>query len=252
VAVVHVTYFTDPADPWSWAAEPALRRLQAEFGDDVRITYVMGGRAREITDPLHELLQALEASSASGMPVDARIWNGRPPRSTYPASLAVKAAAEQGRDGDYLRVLREGFMVDRRPQDTAEALEDAARRVGGLDQARFAIDLRSNAITEAFGADLERARGVELPTFAVGDERMSGRIDAAALARAVADAGARPGPLPDVETALRRFGRMAVPEVAAVCGIAPQRAAGELWRLAMEFRARPERVLAGELWGPPA
>ena len=46
-ASLHVLYYTDPACPWSWAAEPALRRLQAEFGDDVRITYVMGGLARE-------------------------------------------------------------------------------------------------------------------------------------------------------------------------------------------------------------
>jgi protein-disulfide isomerase-like protein with CxxC motif len=43
--VVHVIYYTDPACPWSWAAEPALRRIQGEFGDGVSITYVMGGLA---------------------------------------------------------------------------------------------------------------------------------------------------------------------------------------------------------------
>jgi protein-disulfide isomerase-like protein with CxxC motif len=40
-------YYTDPACPWSWAAEPCLRRIEAEFGDGVSITYVMGGLARE-------------------------------------------------------------------------------------------------------------------------------------------------------------------------------------------------------------
>jgi protein-disulfide isomerase-like protein with CxxC motif len=46
VTVVHVIYYTDPACPWSWAAEPALRRIEGEFGDGVAITYVMGGLAR--------------------------------------------------------------------------------------------------------------------------------------------------------------------------------------------------------------
>jgi predicted DsbA family dithiol-disulfide isomerase len=40
--VVHVMYYTHPACPWSWAAEPCLRRIEAEFGDGVSITYVMG------------------------------------------------------------------------------------------------------------------------------------------------------------------------------------------------------------------
>ena len=31
--MIHVDYFTDPLCPWSWAAEPTLRRLQVEFSD---------------------------------------------------------------------------------------------------------------------------------------------------------------------------------------------------------------------------
>jgi putative protein-disulfide isomerase len=249
VGVVHVSYQTDPADPWSWASEPVLRRILTEFADEVRITYVMGGLAREVTDPHGLLLAMLEASAASGMPVDPRLWDGRQggraPSSTYPACQAVKAAAEQGLDGAYLRVLREGFMVRRRPLDTADTLADAARAVPGLDQARFAIDLHSNAIVEALGADLEATRtGPGLPSFMVEDEPVAPE----ALRDAVAAAGATPGRLPGVEEALKRFGTMAVPEVAAVCGLAPQQAAAELWRLAMEWRARPERILAGELW----
>jgi putative protein-disulfide isomerase len=245
VAVVHVTYHTDPADPWSWAAEPVVRRILAEFADDVSITYVMGGLAREVSEPHRLLLATLEASAASGMPVDPRLWDGRPPRSTYPACQAVKAAVEQGLDGPYLRRLREGFMVHRRPQDTADALLEAARAVPGMNLDRFAIDLHSNAIVEALGADLERVRaGPGLPAFLIGAEQVAPE----ALRDAVAAAGAPPRELPGVEDALRRFGTMAVPEVAAVCGLPPQRAAAELWRLAMEWRARPERILAGELW----
>ncbi|MDX6701135.1 MAG: Thioredoxin, partial [Baekduia sp.] len=51
MAVVEVMYYTDPADPWSWAAEPALARLQCEFAEEVAITYVLSGMAREVTHP---------------------------------------------------------------------------------------------------------------------------------------------------------------------------------------------------------
>jgi hypothetical protein len=77
----------------------------------------------------------------------------------------------------------------------------------------------------------------------------SGEVDA--LRRAARDAGATPaGALPSVEEALRRLGRMAAPEVAAVCDLPGPRAPAELWRLASEWRARPERALTGELWSP--
>jgi hypothetical protein len=43
---VQVRYYTDPACPWSWAAEPALRRLMWEFEDELEFVWVMGGLAR--------------------------------------------------------------------------------------------------------------------------------------------------------------------------------------------------------------
>ena len=268
-----MTYFTDPACPWSWAAEPGLRRLQAEFGAALRITYVMGGLAREFRKPVETMHHVLDAAAASGMPVDPRVWLDAPPRSSYPACLAVKAAAEQDLDGPYLRVVREGIMVERRPMDSADALTDAARRVPGLNVDRFRIDLNSNAIAEAFGADLDRTRAaapethtehirrVPFPSFefradgagpddppaaAVYDSGDPGELrDAALRAGATAD-----GALPDIEDAVRRFGRLATPEVAAACGLPGPRAAAELWRLATEWRLRAERVLGGELWQP--
>jgi putative protein-disulfide isomerase len=263
VGAVHVRYFTDPACPWSWAAEPALRRLQVEFGEEASITYVMGGLAREFRKPLETMRHVLDAAAASGMPTDPRLWLDAPPTSSYPACQAVKAAAEQGRDGEYLRVLREGLMVDRLKLDGADALIDAARRVPGMDVERFAIDLRSHAIVEAFGADLERAREaaregeqrVPFPCFAVrgGDDRVHwlyDTTDPAELRGATIAAGATPRPLPAVADAVRRFGRIATPEVAAVCDRPGPLAAAELWRLASEWQVRPERALTGELWSP--
>src|SRR4051794_3744964 len=90
--------YTDPACPWSWAAEPARLRFEARFGGELRIRLVMGGLAREFKRPVETMRHWIDAAAASGMPVDPRLWLDAPPRSSYPACIAVKAAAEQGLD----------------------------------------------------------------------------------------------------------------------------------------------------------
>jgi len=247
---VRVRYHTDPACPASWAAEPLLRRLLVEFGADLQITYVMGGLAREYEAP-HDsrVLDWLRHADRSGMPFDPLLWSEGPIRSTYPACMAVKAAAEQGPEAAErcLRALREGLMCFRRKLDGKEALVEEARGAG-LDVERFRIDADSHAILEAFGADLEatRAIGRELPFVQVG-ERV---VEPGELREALVEAGARPSgdAPPDVLAALDRFGRMAGAEVEAVCDLPAPRAQAELWRLASEWRAKPVRVLTGTLW----
>ncbi len=50
MATIRAWVCTDPACPWSWAAEPALRRFPVDFAAEGPITYVMGGLARESRD----------------------------------------------------------------------------------------------------------------------------------------------------------------------------------------------------------
>ena len=253
--------YTDPACCWSWAAEPALRKLMVEFGDELHFTFVMGGLAREMEPEVEEWLEVM---SETGMPLDPLLWKEGPLSSTYPACMAVKAAQEQVHDGGYgyLRTLREGIMCFRRKLDTTEALVEEARR-SGLNVERFRIDLGSHAIVEAFGTDLEATRvapagspredRVPFPTFRFGDDGwVFGRASyddyrAAAEEAGAVRAGSEP---PTVEAALARFGRMATPEVVAVCDLPEPRAEAELWRLAGEWRVKPVRVLSGRLWEP--
>jgi predicted DsbA family dithiol-disulfide isomerase len=234
---VHVLYVTDPACPWSWGAEPAVRRLEAEFGEEVRITYVMGGLAREFERPVETMRHVLDASEATGMPVDPRLWLDAPPKSSYPACLAVKAAAEQGLDGPYLRRVREALMCERVKADNPDALTALARDVPGMNVERFVVDLASNAIVEAFGADLDVARSGPVPRVEVDGEAVAPK-DVRRLAPRAAPLG--------VEDALRRFGKMATPEVAEVCDLPGPRAPAELWRLALEWKARRD----SEMWMP--
>jgi predicted DsbA family dithiol-disulfide isomerase len=160
IAVVHTYYYPDTACPWSWALEPALRKLSHELAGSLAITYVMCGMAREIDDPVPLATDTLEAADRSGMPVDARVWLAGAPRSSYPACIAVKAAAEQGDPAPYLRRLREGLMCRRRKLDGTDALLEEARSVPGLDLDKLRLALGSHAILEAFGDDLDRAGAV--------------------------------------------------------------------------------------------
>ncbi|MFL5907446.1 MAG: DsbA family protein [Solirubrobacterales bacterium] len=171
---VQVRFYTDPACPWSWAAEPALRRLMWEFEGELEFVWVMGGLARQYgreyrdedgnigggSDCFSDLISHwLKVAAEGRMPTDPRIWTENPLSSTYPVCQAVKAAGEQGWEAGYryLRRVREGIMYERRKLDHADSLI-AAAGPSHIDRGRFEIDLQSHAITEAFGADLDEVR----------------------------------------------------------------------------------------------
>jgi hypothetical protein len=266
--VVHTFYYTDPFCPWSWALEPALRKLAVEFTGSFAVRYVMCGMAREIGDPGHLVGEMLEASAESGMPVDPRVWLADPPRSSHPACLAVKAASEQGDPAPYLRRLREGVQCRRRKLDTADALSQEARAVPGLDVERLRLGLASHGVLETFAADLDRCGAVSPEHHSEGSDRVKlpslefrgddgvvhgvyGPSDYGKLRAAAVAAGAVPGSAggpPSVEDALRRFGTMSTAEVAAVCDLPGPRAPAELWRLALEWRVKAERLGTGYIW----
>jgi predicted DsbA family dithiol-disulfide isomerase len=253
VSAVSVAVLTDPYCAWSWAAEPQLRRLQIEFGAGLAFTFVIVGLKRRIEpgDAATLAYDTAEAAAESGMPADPRVFLRDPPTSTHPAGLAVAAVSEQGDPAPFIRRLREAILLERRRMDTAPALLDAARETGGLDLERLRVDFGSNAIVERFGADLERGRGAVTPTVRFGaDHTVEGYAPYERLREAALAAGAEPdgNGSPGIEEALRRFGSMATPEVAAVCDLPGPRAPAELWRLALEWRVRPRRVPGGEMW----
>lgn len=271
MSVVQAYYYTDPACPWSWAQEPAWRRLAGELGGNLRVQYVMAGMAREFGDPDAMARSAIEAGLDSGMPVDPRVWWEAAPHSSYPACIAVKAAAEQGLEAPYLRRLREGLLCRRRKLDLPAALLEEARAIPGMNVERFGIDLSSHALLEAFAADLERGRSVDAEHHSEGAGRVklpsvefvgadgdlhgvygpSPYEELAAAAAAAGASAAGTGAAPSVEEALRSWGSLATAEVAEICRLTGPRAPAELWRAATEWRVQAEPAGTGELWRLP-
>ena len=286
-------FYTDPACPWSWAAEPALRRLMWEFSGELEFVWVMGGLARDFGDEYADfqcgvaagddcfaawMAKWLLVAAESGMPHDPRIWTENPLGSTYPACQAVKAASEQGWEAGYryLRRLREGIMFGRRKLDHLEALV-AEAGPAGLDRERFEIDVRSNAIVEAFGADLDEvrdppdsAREADAVGETEGRERVSfpsavfvaedgsrhevwGTAPAADYRKAALSAGARQrneGALDPLD-AIGRFGLCATAELQELSGRPRPVVEAELWGLARDWKLKPVEALTGTLWELP-
>jgi predicted DsbA family dithiol-disulfide isomerase len=277
---VQVRFYTDPACPWSWAGEPALRRLMWEFEGELEFNWVMGGltRSYERADLLQVVSQWLVDAAEGQMPCDPRIWTENPLDSTYPACQAVKAAEEQGWQPGYryLRRLREGILFERQKLDHAEALK-ALAGPAHLDRQRFEIDLYSEAITEAFGADLDEVRNPPqeardagaIHRSTKGRERISfpsalfvgedgGRhgawgsdsVDVEKMRLAALAAGAKrvnDGPLEPID-AIQRFGRCATRELEVLADRPRPVIEAELWALARDWKLKPVSALTGTIW----
>jgi putative protein-disulfide isomerase len=287
---IEVRYYTDPACTWSWGSEPVLRRLAWEFDESLRWRPVMGGLARRYGPDYRDeeggigsgpdcfadlMAHWLDVAARTEMPSDPRLWTQNPIFSSHPVCMAVKAASEQGEQAGlaYLRRVREGLMVERKKLDHLEALV-AEAAPAGLDLKRFRIDLESNAIIEAFAADLEAARDVPAEARASGNVRRTEGHERVSFPSAVfvGEDGSRQGVwgwrpyeayreaasaagavvarerLPEPLEAIERFGRCATREIEELTGRPRPVVEAELWGLAREWRLKPIPALTGTLW----
>jgi predicted DsbA family dithiol-disulfide isomerase len=138
---LEIVEFTDPACPWAWGSEPKFRRLRATLGANARWRRVFGILFDEdeppAPDPAAEAAwyhrELAEISSHTGAPYPARLeWVAR---SSWPASLAAKAAEAQGPliAERVLERLRETTFLAGTPADTPERVIAALNDLSGLD-----------------------------------------------------------------------------------------------------------------------
>ncbi|BBB01190.1 hypothetical protein RVR_8470 [Actinacidiphila reveromycinica] len=163
---VEVVEYTDPLCPWSWGAEPVLRRLRAALPDRVRWRRVYAILFDHDDDPPPDpaaetawyARYVAGVTEHTGAPCAARL--SRVAASSWPASLVARAAELQGARAAeaVLRRLRETVFVLGEPADTAELALAAVRGLPGLDLRRLAADAASAQVLRQVRADRAEAR----------------------------------------------------------------------------------------------
>ena len=120
---VKVVYFTDPICSSCWGIEPQLRKLKLEYGNSIEIEYRMGGLLPDwnynnggISKPSDVAHHWDEVSVYYDMPIDGDVWLEDPLHSSYPPSIAFKAAQMQDNDKScfILREIREMVFLQKK------------------------------------------------------------------------------------------------------------------------------------------
>ena len=169
---VTVQYFTDPICSTCWIIQPALKKMSLEYGPHLDIKYYMGGLLPswdtcegKIKSPTDAARLWNDVNEIYHMPIDGDIWLEDPLSSSFPPSIAVKAAQLQDDDIAilYLRRIREMLFLEKKNIMRWKYLEAAASEVG-LNVMAFAKAYEGRARL-AFQQDLQLARDLGVRSF---------------------------------------------------------------------------------------
>ncbi|MFB9057969.1 DsbA family protein [Mariniflexile ostreae] len=158
-------YYTDPICSSCWGIEPQLRKLKLEYGNALEIEYRMGGLLPDwsynsggIGKPSDVASHWDEVSVHYDMPIDGDLWLEDPLDSSYPPSIAFKAAQLQDEEKAqwFMRVMRELVFLKKKNIAKWEHMSLAAKLVG-LDVEQLKTDVEGRA-KEMFEDDLKLGR----------------------------------------------------------------------------------------------
>jgi len=151
---INILYYTDPICSTCWAIQPQLRKIQLEYDEFLNIEYKMGGLLPSwenfdrhgIRTPSDVAEHWEKVCQFYQMPINQNIWLEDPLPSSYPPSIAFKAAQLQeiGMAVMFLRRIREMVFLEKKNIIKKEFLYRAAFEVG-LDAARLMRDLEGKA-----------------------------------------------------------------------------------------------------------
>lgn len=162
---VKIIYYTDPICSSCWGIEPQLRKLKLEYGNNIEVEYRMGGllpnwsyNSGGISKPSDVAHHWDEVSVYYDMPIDGNVWLEDPLNSSYPPSIAFKAAQMQDNEKAilFLREIREMVFLQKKNITKWEHLELAGKKVG-LDIVKLKTDYEGKA-KELFEEDLKLGR----------------------------------------------------------------------------------------------
>lgn len=151
--LVKIIYYTDPICSSCWGIEPQLRKLKLEYGNAVEIEYRMGGllpnwsyNSGGIGKPSDVAHHWDEASAYYDMPIDGDVWLEDPLDSSYPPSIAFKAAQIQDPEKAilFLREIKELVFLQKKNIAKWVNIALAAQKVG-LDIDTLKTDFEGKA-----------------------------------------------------------------------------------------------------------
>lgn len=163
---IGVIYYTDPICSGCWGIEPQLRRLKLEYGHVLEFDYRMGGLLPDwnynsggISKPEDVAHHWDEVSQYYQMPIDGDVWLEDPLHSSYPPSIAFKAAQLQSPELaiEFLRNMREMLFIQKKNITKWEHLELAAK-AAGLNLEQLKEDFESGKARKLFEEDLARGQ----------------------------------------------------------------------------------------------
>ncbi|WP_339924543.1 ClpXP adapter SpxH family protein [uncultured Cyclobacterium sp.] len=156
--VIKIIYFTDPICSSCWGIEPQLRKLKLEYGKDILIDYRMGGllpnwsyNSGGIGKPSDVAHHWDEVSLHYDMPIDGDVWLQDPLASSFPPSIAFKAAQMQDNEKAllFLREIREMVFLQKKNIAKWEHITIAAKKVGlNIEQFESDIEYRAKKLFE--------------------------------------------------------------------------------------------------------
>lgn len=150
---IQVIYFTDPICSSCWGIEPQLRKLKLEYGNNIEIEYRMGGLLPDwsynsggISKPSDVGHHWDEVSAYYDMPIDGDVWLEDPLDSSYPPSIAFKAAQLEDKEKAvlFLREMREMVFLHKKNIAKWEHIATAAGNAG-LDVSRLKANFEGKA-----------------------------------------------------------------------------------------------------------
>jgi predicted DsbA family dithiol-disulfide isomerase len=159
---IKLIYYTDPICSSCWGIEPQLRKLKLEYSNAIDIDYRMGGLLPDwsynsggIGKPTDVASHWDEVSVHYDMPIDGDLWLEDPLDSSYPPSIAFKAAQlqDEGKAYLFLREIREMVFLKKKNIAKWEHLATAAKIVG-FDVEQLKTDFEGKAKT-LFEEDLK-------------------------------------------------------------------------------------------------
>jgi len=158
---IEIVHFADPWCWWSWGLEPVLQRVREVYGDNVQVTYKMGGEFETLKGWMEEygvderstVDWIRESVALTHMPVQPDYYFRCRVESSFPACKAFIAAKLQSEDkaAKYFRGMMEAFGLECLP-----ATDDTLVKLGGeigLDKDRLRKEMHSDAVEEAFEQD---------------------------------------------------------------------------------------------------